>query len=72
VNIFVRILQILLAIAFVVLAYYVIIYVLGLLGIRVPEQILTVIFVIMGLMIAIGVFTGRFDNINWWGPRVGP
>jgi hypothetical protein len=72
VNIFVRILQILLAIAFVVLAYYVIIYVLGLLGIRVPEQILTVIFVIMGLMIAIGVFTGRFDNINWWGPRAGP
>ncbi len=67
-NIFVRILQILLAIAFVVLAYYVIIFVLGLLGIQVPHQILTVVFVIMGLMIAIGVFTGRFDNINWWGP----
>lgn len=71
-NILVRAMQILLAIAFIVLAYYVIIYVLGLLGIRVPEQILTVIFVIMGLMVAIGVFTGRFDNVNWWGPNRPP
>jgi hypothetical protein len=66
-NIFVRILSILLAIAFIVLAYYVVIYVLGLLGIRVPEQILTVIFVIIALMVSIGVLSGRFDNINWWG-----
>jgi len=66
-NIFVRILTILLMIAFVVLAYYVTIWVLGLLGIHLPQQILTVIFVILGLICAIAAFTGRLDNIRWWG-----
>jgi hypothetical protein len=65
-SIFVRILSILLAIAFIVLAYYVVIYVLGLLGIHVPPQILTVIFVILALIVAIGVLSGRFDSYWWW------
>ena len=65
---FVRVLSILLAIAFVVLIYYVVIWVLGILGISVPERILQVVFLIIGLMAAIGALTGRFDT--YW--RIGP
>jgi hypothetical protein len=65
----IRIFSILLAIAFVVLLYLVTIWVLGLLGLHVPPNILTVIFVIIGLIMAIGVLSGRFDNIYNW-PRV--
>jgi hypothetical protein len=61
-SLFIRVLYVLLAIAFVVLAYYVVIYVLGLLGIVVPDQILKVVFVILGLLAVIGALTGRFDN----------
>lgn len=63
---FVRVLQVLLALAFVVLAYYVTIWVLGLLGITLPAQILQIIFVILGLLAVIGAITGRFDT--WWRP----
>lgn len=66
-SIFVRILSILAAIGFVVLAYYVVIWVLALFGISIPQHILTIIFTIIALLVAIGVLTGRFDNVNWWG-----
>jgi hypothetical protein len=59
---FVRVLMILLAIAFVVLAYLVVVWVLGLLGIHIPPNILTVVFVIIGLMAAIWALTGRLDT----------
>jgi hypothetical protein len=65
-NVLVKILAILLGIAFVVLAYYVVIWVLALLGVVIPAHILTVIFVIIGLMMAIAILSGRFDNVNWW------
>jgi len=58
----VRILMILLAIAFVVLCYYITIWVLGMLGIHIPANILTVIFVIIGLLMALWAITGRLDN----------
>lgn len=61
-NIFIRILYILLAIAFVVLAYYVVIWVLGMLGIAVPDQILKVVFIILALIAVIGAVTGRLEN----------
>jgi putative effector of murein hydrolase LrgA (UPF0299 family) len=61
-----RVLQVLLAIAIVVLCYFVIIWVLGLLGVHIPQQILNIVFVILGLMVALGVVTGRFDNVSWW------
>lgn len=65
-GLFIRVLSILLAIAFVVLIYFVTIWVLGMLGIHVPSNILTVIFVIIGLMMAIAALSGRLDNvINW-------
>jgi hypothetical protein len=63
----IRILTILLAVAFVVLLYYVTVWVLGILGIHLPQNILSVIFVIIGLAMAIAVLTGRFDN--FW-PRI--
>jgi len=65
-NLFIRVLYVLLGIAFVVLAYYVVIYVLGLLGITVPDQILKVIFVILALLAVIGALSGKFDS--WWTP----
>lgn len=58
----VRVMMILLAVAVVVLCYYIAIYVLGLLGIHIPGNILTVIFVIIGLLLAIWALTGRLDN----------
>lgn len=67
-GLLIRVLSILLAIAFVVLIYFVTIWVLGMLGIHVPQNILTVIFVIIGLMAAIGALTGQFDNFYRW-PR---
>lgn len=62
VALLIRILYILLGIAFVVLAYYVTIWVLGLLGIHLPANILTVVFVILGLLVAIWALTGRFES----------
>jgi len=59
-----RVLNILLAIAFVVLLYLVVGWVLGMLGISIPDQIMKVIFVIVGLMAAIWALTGRMDA--WW------
>lgn len=61
-SLFLRICHILLAIAFVVLAYYVVVWVLGMLGIDVPPHILHVVFVIIGLMACIGALTGKFDS----------
>lgn len=60
----IRVLNILLAIACVVLCYLLSIWVLGLLGVVVPEQILKVVFVIIGLLAAIWALSGRLDN--WW------
>lgn len=61
-SLFVRVLYVLLALAFVVLAYYVVIWVLGMLGIAVPDQILKIIFVILGLLAVIGALTGKFQT----------
>lgn len=61
-SLFVRVLYVLVALAFVVLAYYVAIWVLAMLGIAVPEHILKVIFVILGLLAVIGGLTGKFQT----------
>jgi hypothetical protein len=63
-SLFIRVLQVLLALAFVVLTYYVTVWVLALLGIAIPDQILKVVFVILGLLALLGALTGRFDS--WW------
>ena len=67
-GIFVRGLYILVAIAFVFLLYVVTVWVLEILGLPAPAQILKIVFVILGLLAVIGGLTGRYDN--WW--RNGP
>ena len=67
-KLLIRVLSILFALACVVLAYYITIWVLGLLGIVVPANILTVVFVIVGLAAAIGALRGTFDPWFNWGP----
>jgi hypothetical protein len=59
---FVRTIMILLAVAVVVLCYYVVVYVLGMLGIHIPANILTAIFIIIGLLLVLWAITGRLDN----------
>jgi hypothetical protein len=61
-----RVLQILACITVMVICYYGVIWVLGLLGVHIPPQILTAVFVLLGLICAIGIVTGRFDTISWW------
>lgn len=63
-SLFVRVLNVLLWLAFVVLAYYVVIWVLAMLGIAVPDHILKVVFVILGLLAMIAALSGKLDN--WW------
>lgn len=62
-----RVLQILLLIAIVALCYWVIIWVLGLLKIAIPDQIIICVLVALGLWGAIGILNGSADNIKWWG-----
>ena len=58
----IRTIMILLAVAMIVLCYYVVVYVLGMLGIHIPGNILTVIFVIIGLLLVLWALTGKLDN----------
>ncbi len=62
-----RVLQILLLIAIIALCYWLILWVLGLLGIAIPSQIIVCVLVILGIMGALSIISGRADNINWWG-----
>lgn len=62
-----RVLQILLLIAIVALCYWVVIWVLGILGVAIPNQIIVCVLVILALMGAIAIISGKADNINWWG-----
>jgi hypothetical protein len=63
-GLFIRVCRILLVIAFLVLAYFVVIWVLQMLGIQVPDHILRIVFVILALIALIGALSGRFDT--WW------
>lgn len=58
----VRVLIILATIAVFVVAYLVSIWVLGMLGINIPQNILTAVFVLLGLIAAIYALTGRMDT----------
>jgi hypothetical protein len=66
-TIFIRVLQILLGIAFAVLLIYVVVFVLGLLGLAVPARIETVLLVIFILLAIIGGMGGWMDP--WFRPR---
>lgn len=54
--------KILLVIAVMIALYWGVIWVLGLLGVPVPERVLTVLFVILGLLGVIGLLSGKFDT----------
>jgi len=60
----IQIAYILLGIAILVLLYLGTVWVLGLLGLTVPDRVLTAIFVVIGLLLFIAALSGRF---NWWG-----
>lgn len=62
----IMLLQILLVIAVIVLCYYLTRWILGLLGVQIPDRILIVVMVIIGLMAAIAILSGRFQAIDWW------
>lgn len=62
-----RVIQILILIATIALCYWVIRWVLQLLGIAIPDQIIICVLVLLGLWGALGILSGRADNINWWG-----
>ena len=66
-SLFLRVLYVLLAIAITFLCYYVILWVLGLLGISIPQQILQVVMVIIGILAVIGALRGSFDS--FWSPK---
>ena len=57
------VLNLLLALACVVLAYLVTVWVLGLLGLAVPAEILKVCFVILALLAVLGALSGKW---TWW------
>ena len=61
---FMRVLQILLLIAIIMLSYHVAVWVLALLGVVIPFQILIAILVVLGLLAAIRILSGK----NLWGP----
>lgn len=55
--------QILLAFAVVMLIYYIVPWVLQMIGLSIPEHIWRIILVILCLMAVIGVLTGKY---KWW------
>lgn len=61
-SLFMLVLYILLAIAVVVLLYLVTMWVLRLLGVTVDARIITVIFVILGLLAVIGAISGGLSG----------
>ena len=65
-----RVIQILLLVATVALCYWVIMWVLGLLGIAIPHQIIVCVLVILALWGVYGIISGRIDT--WWGGPPGP
>jgi hypothetical protein len=67
---FIRVLQVLLGIAFAVLLIYVVVYVLGLLGLAVTAKIETVLLVIFVLLAIIGGLSGWMDP--WFHFRTRP
>jgi uncharacterized membrane protein len=65
-SIFIRACYVLLAICFAALTYYVVIWVLNLIGIPLPpDPILKIVFVILGLLAVIGALTGKIES--WFG-----
>jgi hypothetical protein len=63
---FKRVIQLLILIATLAFCYFFVIWILGLLKIGVPDQLIICAFVVLGLTGLYAVVTGRADT--WWGP----
>jgi hypothetical protein len=63
-SLFLRVVNLLIFVLFVVLAWYLIIWVLQIAGIHVPERIMQIVLALLVLMAIAGGLSGRFDN--WW------
>jgi hypothetical protein len=65
-----QIIRALIYLCFIALAFYLVVWVLGALGIALPMMvihILGVIFVLVALLILYQLFAPYWDNVNWWG-----
>ena len=61
-----KILSVLIAITVCVIGFYIVQWVLQLLGLNPPRELITACFVLIALVSIGGAFFGKFDS--WWGP----
>lgn len=65
-----QVIRALIYICLMALAFYLVLWVLGMIGISLPAivvNILIVIFVLMAILILYQLFRDRLGGINWWG-----
>ncbi len=65
-----RVIQLLILIASLAFCYWLVVWILGLLHIGIPDQLIVCAFVILGLTGLYGILSGKADT--WWGPGPGP
>jgi hypothetical protein len=73
--VFGQVIRALIYLCFIALAFYLILWVLGSLGIMLPLMVITilkVVFVLVAILILYQLFAPYFGNINWWGNRPPP
>jgi hypothetical protein len=65
-----QVIRALIFLCFMMLAFYLVVWVLGQLGIALPpmiEKILIVILVLVAILVLYQLFAPYFGGINWWG-----
>ena len=70
-----QVIRALIYLCFMVLAFYLIVWVLEQLGIRLPpmvEKILMVVLILVAILVLYQLFAPYFSGINWWGRGPGP
>lgn len=70
-----QVIRALIFICFMVLLYYIVLYVLEAIGLRIPPHIATVIMVILGLiaiLVLYQLFAPYIGGVNWWGGPPNP
>jgi hypothetical protein len=61
-----KVIQFLILAASLAFCYYLVLWILGLLKLGVPEQLILCAFIVLGLTGLYAIITGRADK--WWGP----
>jgi hypothetical protein len=70
-----NVIRALIYLCFLAIAYYLIIWVLGSIGIHIPPMVLTilgVIFVLVAILVLYNLFWGSISGFDWWGRGPGP